>query len=1077
MRKFVYLFSILMCAGVLALVNTGCSAKFKSAYHLNRANRYFTAGNYDAASIEYQKVLRTDPQSAKAWGRLGIIFFDEGRMAQVLPVLTRAAQLDANNLDVRIKLGEVYLTVAKMKEARAEAEFVLERNPKDSTAPILLAESAFSTNDIESVRQRLKRLQQAGDSAPLEVALGTLAYRQKDLQAAEADFKRAVALDPKSADAYSALGNLYLTVQDVKKAEPAFRQAATLAPPRSGKRLQYAQLKIAMGDPAGGKRLLQEIVKKTPDYLPAWLGLAKLAVTETNYADCAACLGNVLSRDPGNYDGLLLQNGLELAQGKTADAIAGFVRMARIYPQASHVRYQLALAYLANQDTAKAMTSLGQALSLEPRFAEAALLLAQLQIKSGRASSAVVALKRLSQQQPQLVQARLLLASAYQSQGDLDGAIQIYRGLQRDYPRNPEVPTLLGAAYVQQKKDDQAAQAFDQALQLAPDYLPALQQAVNLDLLRKQYPAALRRLQPLAQKFPKSVAVQVLLAKVFTAQGDTKQAEATLLSAIKAQPESQALYLTLAQLYVNTHQDQKALANIQAALAKNPKDTAALMLKGMICGNNQNYPEARDAYEAVLAVDPNNGMALNNLAYLCAEHLGQLDKGYSLARKARDLFPADPAIADTLGWILYRQGQYAPALNLFQESAAKLYSEAEVQFHLGMAYYSLDNEAQARSSLERSLQLRPDFPETNECRQCLEILAIDPKTAGAVARGTLDKRLAAQPNDVAALTRLAAIEQRDGDKTGAIKSYEAVLKVNPQNVMAMINLAQLYAMDPQGLQQGFTLAKNAYQLLPNDPTVTLVLGRLAYRTGDYKWAFNLLQQSAQSKPGDPSVLLDLARAAYSVGQVSDAESALRGALQAPSFPQAAEARRFLDLLGLAANPAQALASAARVEGILKTEPDYVPALMAKAVIAQQKSDFAAAELTYENVLKVYPDFTPAQRQLAILYAENPANDKQAYALAVKARAAYPNDADLAKALGMIVYRTAASPDDYARAARLLSESAQKRTQDADLIYYLGMAEYHLKHSAECKADLQRALKLDLTGNFAADARKVLAELK
>ena len=66
------------------------------------------------------------------------------------------------------------------------------------------------------------------------------------------------------------------------------------------------------GDPDTGKRLLQDIVKKTPDYLPAWIGLAQLAAAEKKYADGTTLLGNVLSRDPQNLEGLLLKGRLEL---------------------------------------------------------------------------------------------------------------------------------------------------------------------------------------------------------------------------------------------------------------------------------------------------------------------------------------------------------------------------------------------------------------------------------------------------------------------------------------------------------------------------------------------------------------------------------------------------------------------------------------------------------------------------------------------------------------------------------------------------------------------------------------------
>ena len=1072
MRKFAYLIPMLTGVMLLAIVGTGCTAKVKESYHLKRADRYFNSGQYDQAEIEYKNVLRNAPQNAQAWSRLGVIYFDQGRLLEAAQILGRAQQLATNNLEVRLKLGDIYLGAGKLKEARDEASFVLDKNPRDDQAPILLAEAVATTNEITTTRLRLQKMSQTGETAPLEVALGALSFRQGDLKTAEADLKRAVTLDPKFSDAYAALGNLYVAQKDLKQADQAFKTAADLAPPRSGKGLQYAQFKIVTGDPAAGKQLLEDIVKKTPDYLPAWIGLAQLAAAEKKYADGATLLGNVLSRDPQNFGGLLLQGRLELQQGQTDQAIASFERMAKMFPQVPAVYYQLALARLANNETDKAIGNLNQAVNLNPKFTDAILLLAEIQIRNGNVAPAIISLEQLTQQQPQIVSARLLLADAYRAQGRLDSAVQIYRELEKAYPQNPQAPLLLGTAFLQQKKNTEARMEFDHALELAPDYLPALEQAVNLDLMEKQYAAAQQRVQQQAGQNPKAAALQLLLAKVLVARGDTNQAESALLKAIELQPDSQLAYLMLAQLYTAANQNQKALADLQAALAKNPKDVAALMLMGITYDSEKDYKDARDAYEKLLAIAPNNGVAINNLACLYAGHLGQFDKAYQLARQARNLAPTDPSIADTLGWILYQKGQYSSALSLLRESADKLYAVPEAQFHLGMTYYMMGDEANARTAFQRGLQLNEDFPQKNECNQCLAVLAIDAKTAGADTRDWLEKRVANQPNDPVALARLAAIYQREGTMDKAIATYEAALQANPQNVVAMVNLARLYAtQDPQ---KAFNLVKAAYKLTPNDPLVTHTLGRLAFLTGDYEWSLNLLQLTAQVQPQNPEVLYDLGEAFYSVGRVPDARIAVQNALQTGgAFSRTNEAKRFLAMTDLVNKPAQASAAQSQVEAILKSAPDYVPALMVKAAIAEQKPDLAMAGLIYEDVLNRYPDFAPAQKQLAILYAKDPNNNTKAYALAVKARQAFPDDPVVTKTMGAILIQKG----DYGRAVNLLKESAAKNSADAEVFYYLGAAQFQLKRRAESKVNLQQALTLKLSGLQADAARQMLGELK
>ncbi|HZI33432.1 MAG TPA: tetratricopeptide repeat protein, partial [Candidatus Binatia bacterium] len=102
MPKTITLLSTLAVALLLELAGTGCTARMKAALHLDRADRYFDAGQYDQAEIEYKNVLRNDPQIAPAWSRLGIIYFEEGRLREAAQILSRARQLDATNLEVRM---------------------------------------------------------------------------------------------------------------------------------------------------------------------------------------------------------------------------------------------------------------------------------------------------------------------------------------------------------------------------------------------------------------------------------------------------------------------------------------------------------------------------------------------------------------------------------------------------------------------------------------------------------------------------------------------------------------------------------------------------------------------------------------------------------------------------------------------------------------------------------------------------------------------------------------------------------------------------------------------------------------
>ena len=472
MKKILRLMVTVAAMAWVASLNTGCTAKMKKAYHESRADKFYAAGQYDRAEIEYLNVLRNDRSNAKAFARLGYIYFDQGRFQTAAPFLVRASDLATNDLDVRMKLGQVYAAAGRMKDARDEAIFILDRNPQMADAPLLLVQSVRAEQEVAPVEARLEKLVQAGDRASFEVALGTLAFRNNDPKTAEADFKRALTLDPKSVDALEALGALQATQNDVKDAEANFKAAADLSPARSTKRMVYARFKLQTGQLDEARQILETVVKQAPDYIPALMGLAEIDLSSKKYDASRESLTRVLARDPENFDGLMLDSRLRFMQGDVTGAITTLERMSHLYSQAPAVHYQLAAAYLASGDDTKATVSLNQALDLDPGYAEAIMLLAQIQIKNQNPDPAIVSLGKLVQKYPRLERAQLLLADAYRQRQKPDDALRIYATVEKQLPNSPEVPLLAGATLLKTGDKAQARQNFERALALAPRQSP-----------------------------------------------------------------------------------------------------------------------------------------------------------------------------------------------------------------------------------------------------------------------------------------------------------------------------------------------------------------------------------------------------------------------------------------------------------------------------------------------------------------------------------------------------------------------------------------------------------------------------
>ena len=81
--------------------------------------------------------------------------------------------------------------------------------------------------------------------------------------------------------------------------------------------------------------------------------------------------------------------------------------------------------------------------------------------------------------------------------------------------------------------------------------------------------------------------------------------------------------------------------------------------------------------------------------------------------------PDDWRVNDTLGWILYKKRLPGSAVPYLEKANAEHLDDAMLQFHLGMAYMDGGEWTKARSLLQRSVRLKPDFEGATDARTAL----------------------------------------------------------------------------------------------------------------------------------------------------------------------------------------------------------------------------------------------------------------------------------------------------------------------------------------------------------------------
>jgi Flp pilus assembly protein TadD len=110
------------------------------------------------------------------------------------------------------------------------------------------------------------------------------------------------------------------------------------------------------------------------------------------------------------------------------------------------------------------------------------------------------------------------------------------------------------------------------------------------------------------------------------------------------------------------------------------------------------------------------------LAIVLAESGKAPDSVVRFITTARASDPFSPEIADALGWVLFLQAQYVPALAALKDAVAKLPADPSVAYHIGMAYTKTGDAASARRELQRAIDSPDSFVGKSDAQKALAAL-------------------------------------------------------------------------------------------------------------------------------------------------------------------------------------------------------------------------------------------------------------------------------------------------------------------------------------------------------------------
>ncbi|MGD9905427.1 MAG: tetratricopeptide repeat protein [Vicinamibacterales bacterium] len=237
----------------------------------------------------------------------------------------------------------------------------------------------------------------------------------------------------------------------------------------------------------------------------------------------------------------------------------------------------------------------------------------------------------------------------------------------------------LGAALHDDGRLEEAAARYRRALEIAPDYVPAVN---NLGVTLK-------------------------------AMGRLDEAIALYRDGLRLRDDYPDLHFNLANALLAADRREEAAAHFRLASAGEPDSVGAHNNLGTALAEQGRLAEAAAAFERAVTVDPTSARAHRNLGNALAG-LGRRDQGLTHLRRAVELTPADAEAHYDLGVFMLEDDRLDEAVAAFTAAIAARPGYAEAHNNLGIALGSQGHFDQAIAQFETALRLAPDLADAAE---------------------------------------------------------------------------------------------------------------------------------------------------------------------------------------------------------------------------------------------------------------------------------------------------------------------------------------------------------------------------
>jgi Tfp pilus assembly protein PilF/peroxiredoxin len=223
---------------------------------------------------------------------------------------------------------------------------------------------------------------------------------------------------------------------------------------------------------------------------------------------------------------------------------------------------------------------------------------------------------------------------------------------------------------------------------------------------------------------------------------------------------------------------------------------------------------------------------------------------------------------------LFQRGYLLAAANAFKGVIANHPDYPEAYYNLGTLYLMQKEFAEARSYLNKALQLKPQYA---EAWNNLAMVSAEQGEAGAAIE-EFQKAIQIRPTYVTALVNFGNLLRRQGDFAEAQQLLTRALQASPESADANYSIGMLYAQHGE-LQKASEYLQQAVALRPEDTEALNNLGVLRVRQGEYAEAEATFEKCMRVDPRFDRAYLNLARLYVLLNDKEKARAVLQALLR------------------------------------------------------------------------------------------------------------------------------------------------------------------------------------------------------